>query len=112
MTLGIAALVRKLRRRAEPVEPGPAEATIHEPPSPAGAVAEPRAEPPAEPPTEPAAEPDPADELRQKLAESRDEPEATQEPQPPSDPSVDERRAEVYEQGRSTIDEMREPDQR
>jgi hypothetical protein len=80
VTLGIAALVRKLRKRepeAQPVEAQPA---------------------PAASPTA-----DPADELRRKLAETRtDEPAAT----PAAEASVEERRAEVHEQGRSTLDEM------
>jgi hypothetical protein len=56
--------------------------------------------------TAPAGSADPADELRQKLAASReeavdDEPEATPEA------SVDDRRGEVHEQGRATVDEMK-----
>ena len=57
---------------------------------------------------EPAA--DPADELRRKLAESRDvdaEVEATE--PPPAE--VADRRAEVHEQGRATLDEMKSPDE-
>jgi hypothetical protein len=76
VTLGIAALVRRLRRRR-----GAAEAEA------------------------PAA--DPAAELRRKLDETR----AT-EPEPAAEPvtaSVDERRAEVHDQGRAALDEMREP---
>jgi hypothetical protein len=54
------------------------------------------------------AEADPADELRRKLAESREaEPEAREEP--PA--AVADRRAEVHEQGRATIDEMKSPDE-
>jgi hypothetical protein len=90
VTLGIAALVRKLRRREEPVEIAPT--------TPTG---------------------DPADELRRKLAESR-----TQEPTPEAAPaapegagastpgdeaSVDERRAGVHEQGRTTLQDMQPP---
>lgn len=79
VTLGIAALVRKLRRRASaPESPGTA------------------AMPTA---------PDPADELRQKLAESRaDEPGAST---ATPEGSVDERRAEVHADARTTLDEMR-----
>jgi hypothetical protein len=51
---------------------------------------------------------DPADELRQKLAESRvDEPED----EPASEESVDDRRAEVHEQGRAALDEMKPADE-
>ena len=85
VTLGIAALVRRLRRREEPVEIAPAT------------------------PTE-----DPADELRRKLAESRTEesmpgaaPEAVS--TPGDEASVDERRAGVHEQGRATLQEMQPP---
>jgi hypothetical protein len=58
---------------------------------------------------EPAAEP-PVDELRQKLAEAR----ATESaPEPPPEPEpqggVEERRADVHEQARRAIDELREP---
>ena len=103
VTIGIAALVRKLRSRGKPddVEPSP---------------------PPAA---------DPADELRQKLASSRDpepaadtaaapaEPAAVETPaeeftvvepptpEPASETAVDERRADVHEEGRAAIDEMR-----
>jgi hypothetical protein len=49
--------------------------------------------------------PDPADELRQKLAESRvdDAVDAAPDPQV----TVEERRAEIHEQGRSAVDEMK-----
>jgi hypothetical protein len=105
VTIGIAALVRKLRSRGTPDE--------------------------AEPPP-PSAADDPADELRQKLASSREpEPEpgpaaeaepapaavetATEEftvvepptPEPASDTELDERRTEVHDEGRAAIDEMR-----
>jgi hypothetical protein len=79
VTLGIAALLRRLRRRKAPE----AEHT-----------------PPAQ---------DPADELRAKLAESRTDEEPAEPPTTPA--TVDERRAEVHEQGRSTLDEMRDPDE-
>jgi hypothetical protein len=80
VTLGIAALVRKLRRHGHAPE-GVAEEHAPE---------------------------DPADELRRKLAETRD-PEVA----PPSaesstpDASVEERRAQVHDQGHATLDEMR-----
>jgi hypothetical protein len=100
VTIGIAALVRKLRSRGKPAEV--------EPPPPSAA--------------------DPADELRQKLASSRDpEPAAEVEPapaavetateeftvvepptpEPASETAIDERRAEVHDEGRAAIDEMR-----
>ena len=51
---------------------------------------------------------DPADELRQKLAESRvDEPDD----EPASEESVDDRRAEVHDQGRAALDEMKPADE-
>jgi hypothetical protein len=105
VTIGIAALVRKLRGRGKADE--------------------------AEPQSPPAA--DPADELREKLASSREpEPEPVAEaeaapaettaaqtltaefkpvepstPEPASDTAIDERRAEVHDEGRAAIDEMR-----
>ena|SRR5215510_6363773 len=101
VTIGIAALVRKLRSRGKGHEA--------EPPPPAA---------------------DPADELRQKLASTREtdpEPAAEAEPapaeavtaaeefrpvepstpDPASDTAIDERRAEVHDEGRAAIDEMR-----
>lgn len=101
VTIGIAALVRKLRSRGKADE-------AEQPP--------------------PAA--DPADELRQKLASTRDtEPEPAAEaetapaepvaaaeefrpvepstPEPASDTAIDERRAEVHDEGRTAIEEMR-----
>jgi hypothetical protein len=48
------------------------------------------------------------DELRQKLAESRvDEPDD----EPASEESVEDRRAEVHEQGRAALDEMKPSDE-
>ena len=83
VTLGIAALIRRLRRREaepEPTSAGP----------PAG---------------------DPADELRQKLAESRSADEAEEPPPPPAEATVEDRRADVHDQGRATLDEMRPSDE-
>ena len=56
----------------------------------------------------PQSPPDPADQLRQKLAESRAEDGAVEgETETRSlDVSVEERRAEVHAQGRTTVDEM------
>jgi len=53
-----------------------------------------------------AAEPDHAEELRRKLAEARAE---EQEAPPVPEATVDERRAEVHEQGRAALDEMNRP---
>jgi hypothetical protein len=82
VTLGIAAIARRLRRRkgAEEITAGP--------------------------------DGDPADELRRKLAESRSE-EETAVAEPPVSPeaSVEERRANVHEEGRATLEDMREPDE-
>jgi hypothetical protein len=96
VTIGIAALVRKLRSRGQ--------ADVGEPE--AGDTQ--------------AAEHDPADELRQKLAGSREpaaEPEAPpvatftpvepSTPAPTAEPTIDERRADVHDEGRAAIDEMR-----
>ncbi|HYI74945.1 MAG TPA: hypothetical protein VEW90_06700 [Gaiellaceae bacterium] len=47
---------------------------------------------------------DPADELRRKLAASRDDGEPTVEA--PAPEAVGDRRTEVHEQGRATLDEM------
>jgi hypothetical protein len=60
-------------------------------------------------PTPPAQEAaDPADELRRKLAESRDETADVEEQSPAA---VADRRAEVHEQGRAALDEMTSPDE-
>jgi hypothetical protein len=63
------------------------------------------------PPSSPAAATsavDPADELRHKLAESRvDEPDD----EPAPEESVEDRRAEVHEQGRAALDEMKPSDE-
>lgn len=56
------------------------------------------------------AEPDHAEELRRKLAESRTgAEEGASEPAPEPEATVEERRAEVHEQGRATVDEMNPP---
>jgi hypothetical protein len=61
------------------------------------------------PPAATVEEADPADELRRKLAESRDDAADAAEEPPTAD--VPERRAEVHEQGRATLDEMKSPDE-
>jgi len=98
VTLGIAALVRKLRRRRAATAEAPG---VSPPPEPVSA--EPADQPQPEQPQQ-----DPADELRQKLAESRTEGPAAAgaTPSAPEAGSVDERRAEVHEQGRAALDEM------
>ena len=100
VTVGVAALVRKLRRRGDE-DPWTAD-------------------------TAPVAD-DPADELRQRLASTREAdtgpdpgPEASATvvgdaeppadpptPEPTAEPSIDERRTEVHDEGRAAIDEMR-----
>src|SRR5262245_17789309 len=89
VSLGIAALIRRLRRsRQEPEVEAPAA------PDPAPVA-----------PTEAPAVDDPADELRRKLAESRDD-------EPPADAaSVEERRADVHDEGRAALEEMRGSDE-
>jgi hypothetical protein len=83
VSLGIAAIARRLRKRGQQDENAPAPA-----------------------------EDDPADELRRKLAESRSEEEAAVEEAPASpEASVEERRANVHGEGRATLDEMRKPDE-
>lgn len=79
VVLGIRAFLRWRKKRREQ----------HEPPT--GA-------------TSPA--PDPADELRRKLAESRAEDGDVEAPAPP-EATVADRRADVHEQGRSVVDEMK-----
>jgi hypothetical protein len=83
VTIGIAALVRKLRSRRGD------EASELEASSTSGGVL----------PDE-----DPADELRRKLSETRTT--AASVVDAPADSTIDERRAEVHDEGRSTIDEM------
>ena len=53
---------------------------------------------------------DPAEELRKKLAESRETEEPDTSPEPP-EATVEERRADVHEQGRTTLDEMKPTDE-
>lgn len=91
VTVGIAALVRKLRSRGStsPLE------------TPSGAE-------------------DPADQLREKLASSREAGAGAAEaadasevvepptPEPSSEPTIDARRADVHDEGRAAIDEMRQ----
>jgi len=92
VSLGIAALVRRLRRRGKETELAP-----------------------------PPPEQDPADELRRKLAETRSEDDAAPSAEPPAQETpaekpaaeerdVEERRSDVHGQGRATLDEMRAPD--
>jgi len=89
VTLGIAALVRKLRRRGEA-----APETAWAPTS-------------AEPAATESPSVDPADELRQKLAETR--PGEASSSEEAEEGSVEERRAELHDQARATIDEMQPP---
>ena len=53
---------------------------------------------------------DPANELRQKLAESRGE-EGAEEAPPAPDATVEDRRTEVHEQGRAALDDMKSSDE-
>jgi hypothetical protein len=53
---------------------------------------------------------DPADELRQKLAENRTEVEADEAPGAP-EATVEDRRADVHEQARAAIDDMTSSDE-
>jgi hypothetical protein len=85
ITLGIAALVRKLRSKRGAAAESASDATISTKTS--ATV------------TATATTDDPADELRRRLADTR-EPESV-------DASVDDRRSEIHGQGRSAIDEMR-----
>ena len=55
--------------------------------------------------------PDPADQLRQKLAATRVEDSAESEAAAPVEASVDDRRADVHEQGRAALDEMKTADE-
>ena len=84
VTVGIGALVRRLRRHREPAL--------------------------VEPTRPPAAGDDPADGLRRKLAESRTE-EVPEAPAPP-EVTVEDRRADVHEQGRAALDDMNDSDEK
>jgi hypothetical protein len=53
---------------------------------------------------------DPADELRRKIAESREDEKDVAGDEPPT-ASVAERRTEVHEQGRAAVDEMKSSDE-
>ncbi len=88
VTLGLAALVRKLKRRRESDEP--------------------KSEYAAESREDDLAGGDPAGELRRRLAETRDDEAPSTAAVAPSEPTVDERRAEVHEHGRSTLGEMQQ----
>jgi hypothetical protein len=68
-----------------------------------------RAEAALEAGTQPASA-DPADELRQRLAESRAE-DAFDAEAAPEETSVADRRSEVHEQGRAALDEMKTSDE-
>ena len=82
IALGIRALWRwRQRRQAEDVPLAPAPAAV-----------------------------DPADELRRKLAESREE-EPLAETSSVPEATVEERRSQVHEQGRATVDEMTSSDE-
>jgi hypothetical protein len=87
VTIGIAALVRWFRRRG----------------------AENENETDFAAPSQPAAD-DPADELRRKLAETREADESEKAPETP-DSTVEVRRADVHEQGRATLDDMKPSDE-
>jgi hypothetical protein len=91
ITLGIAALVRKLRRKRQR---GRAEA----PSAKTTAV--------ATAPDVAVAQDDPAEELRRKLADSREDAAAKPSGEGAPEPSIDERRTDVHEQARAAIDEM------
>jgi hypothetical protein len=81
VSLGIAAVARRLRRRQRHDELVP-----------------------------PADDGDPAVELRQKLAESRADEDTSAEPPVSPEATVEDRRASVHEQGRVALDEMRGTD--
>jgi hypothetical protein len=53
---------------------------------------------------------DPADELRQKLAESRSE-DLAEDPAPAPEAAVEDRRADVHEHGRAALEDMKSPDE-
>jgi hypothetical protein len=121
VTLGIAELVRRLRRRGKQEKPSVA-ATRPE------AAVEPSAGEESagdETAVDEVAGEGPEDELRRKIAETRAEDRGTaaaSADEPPVDASpagassagetVEERRSSVYEQGRSALDEMQESSER
>jgi hypothetical protein len=82
VTLGIVALVRRLRRKSGQAEWAPTAV----------------------------ADEDPANELRRKLEESRSDDEPAEAPAATA-ATVEERRADVHDQGRSALDEMHESDE-
>ncbi len=84
VSVGIGALVRRLKRQRKP------------------AIAE-----PARPPI---AGDDPADELRRKLAASRTAVEEAPEAPEPNEETVEGRRGDVHEQGRAALGDMRDSD--
>ena len=112
VTLGIAALVRKLRQRRASSGQVTAQVPEHVPgvsPPPGPVSAEPADQPqPDEPQSDPAAE------LRQKIADSRsaESPAAGPTQSASEAGAIEERRAEVHEQGRAALDEMQPPAER
>ena len=88
IALGIRWFLRWRKRRREQVE---LESAAAAPLAPAGS--------------------DPADELRQKLAESRAEEPEQDDAEPAPEEAVEDRRAAVHEQGRATLDEMTSSDE-
>jgi hypothetical protein len=82
VTVGIAALVRWWKRRES-------EPAVTAPPAPAN---------------------EPAEDLRRKLDESREASEPEDAPEPVAE-TVDERRADVHDQGRAALDEMKPSDE-
>ncbi len=82
VTVGIGALVRRLKRHHQPALDPPTRA--------------------------PTTGDDPAEELRRKLAESRTAEEEAPEAPGASEETVDDRRADVHEQGRAALGDMRD----
>jgi hypothetical protein len=104
VTIGIAALVRRLRRRRQPQpesQPGSQPESIVD--TTVAAAQDTDGPSPSE-------SRDPADELRRKLASARDEAGLSDAPaklEPAeAEENVDARRANVHEQGKAAIDEM------
>jgi len=83
VSVGVAALVRKLRRRGDE---GTSEVESAD-------------ESPAD---------DPADELRRKLAGTRDDEAPAADDAAEPEATIDDRRTEVHEEGRAAIDEMQQ----